>query len=825
MSPNRWQQIKDLFNLAIQQPESEWEPFLKTKTGGDTELLSEVLSLLSHALPGTQTFDDLQRSAAGSLLDLQALPVQIGEMVGEYKIIKELGRGGMAVVFEAERKGKDFDQQVAIKVMKRGVDTAAVIERFKRERRLLAGLQHPAIARMYDGGSTQEGLPYFVMERCDGVSVDQYCEGKTQSEILPIMVNICEAVAYAHQRLIIHRDLKPANILVDNQGQVKLLDFGIAQLGTEETGLTQQGNRWMTPAYASPEQLREDLLTTGADVYQLGIIFLELLSGVRQFESTGKRSPEVAVQLPSSLKGDLRAILSKATDQDVHRRYASAAQLGEDLSRYLRGEPVEAQVPSFGYRLQKLIGRNKVAFGAISIVLVSILAASAISFHQAEIARTERDKAETTLAWLERMFQSSNPMEASLGDPNITVKAFLDQSLPVLAMELQDQPEVKARIYESATYMYGGLAEYDSATAYLDKTLALYEEGDPGKLRILLVQAQFSNHPEKLDSSFLSCLDYLEAYPDPAISKAEIWRRWGHLLVTQGKTAQGDSLLHLAIEAYEDDPKRDPESYLLAMMAKTISRRDQGYVEEADSLFSEIIELSKEVYPPTHPLVASIYNSWGVNARYQQQYDSARKYLYKALAIERAILPETHDDILSTLHNVALVMSESDSLGQAEVLYKEILQLKGAKYGFQAYQYANTMQNLGLCLSKQNKYQESVDTLRRAHDIFLNVLGTSNPRVAFPLLTSTNVYYAQGEYQKSLETILRAESILAPLLPASHPIMADVRLFTCRAWVGLGNCRAAKPVLTDLVEYYQQPNISNGYNIDLVKEALAACNF
>lgn len=825
MSPNRWQQIKDLFNLAIEQPETEREAFLRTKTGGDTDLLKEVLSLLSHALPGTQTFDELQMQAAGALLDHSQLPVEPGEMVGDYRITRELGRGGMAVVFEAERAGKDFNQQVAIKVMKRGMDTAAIVERFRRERRLLAGLQHPAIARMYDGGSTAEGLPYFVMELCEGVPVDQFARDRSQTAIVEIMIEICEAVAYAHQRLIIHRDLKPGNILVSESGEVKLLDFGIAKLVTEEDeGFTHQGNRWMTPAYASPEQLEEDLLTTAADVYQLGVILLELLTDSRYFPSDKKRNPETAVQPPPSLPNDLRAIVSKATDNDPGRRYPSAAQLGEDLKRFLHGEPVEAQVPSFGYRFRKLIGRNKTAFAAATIVLLSVFTATGVSFWQADIARKERDKAETTLSWLERMFQSSNPMQASLGNPEITVKEFLDQSLPVLSIELADQSEVKARIYESATYMYAGLSEYDSAYSYLDKTLTLYEDGAPGKLRILMTQAQFNNTPQTLDSMFQACLSYMEKYPDPTISKADIWRRWGHLLVTMGKTAQGDSMLNLAIEAYQADPDREEESYLHAMMAKAISRRDQGFFDEADALFGKVTGLAQKVYPDNHPYIGSVYNSWGVNARYQQKYDTARMYLEKALTIERGILPGDHDDIITTLHNVALVMSESDSLEQAEELYKEILEIKGEKYGRDAYQYANTMQNLGLCLSQQKKYQESVDTLQRVYEIYLNVLGTNNPRVAFPLLTTTNVYYAQGAFQKSLETILRAEKILTPLLPATHPIMADIRLFTCRAWVGLGNCSLARPVLEELITFYQQPNLSNAYNIDLVRETLEKCN-
>lgn len=819
MTPNRWQRVKDLFNEAILQPVAERETFLQAKTGGDTELLQEVLSLLEHALPGTNTFDDLQLAVSDSMVTEELAPVAIGESVGAYKIVKELGRGGMAVVYEAERDSQDFDQRVAIKVMKKGLDTEAVVQRFRQERRLLAGLQHPSIARMYDGGTTKEGLPFFVMEKCEGKPLNEFANSLSLTQQIDLMASVSDAVAYAHQRLIIHRDLKPGNILIEENSTPKLLDFGIARIVDEEDSLmTAQGRKWLTPAYASPEQLSGEVLTTATDVYQLGLILLELVSGKRVFDR--KRSAGEDIPIPAALPQDVRAILMKATAENAEDRYPSAAQFAEDLRKYLSGDPVEARVPTLGYRLGKLIARNKIVFGSAIVVFLSVLTAAGISFRQADIARQERDKAETTLQWLERMFQSSDPMDPRIGDADITVKEFLDQSLPVLQAELSDQPEVQARIWETATNMYAGLAEYDSANVFIQRALSLYEDGDEGKLGILMSRAQFHLDPLMTDSLYQVCLDYKDRYPEEEATRADIWWRWGQEMVTRGSTEQGDSLLDLALNEMETAGSEVSDTYLYTMHAKAMSRRDQGFFDEADALFGKVADLGNEVYPDGHPYVGGIYNSWGVNARYMEQYDTARLYLNQALEIYGRMLPDNHDDIITTLHNVALVMSETDSLPEAEVLYRQILELKGPKYGYDSYQYANTMQNLGLNLSQQKKNREALDTLTRVHGIYSVLLGARNPRVAFPLLTMTKIYQEEDQHRTAIRTIERADDFLRPILPETHPIMQDVALFRCQSLVQIGRKREAIPILEGLIEYYQQDNIPNGFNLIEAERAL-----
>ncbi|MDP5170323.1 MAG: serine/threonine-protein kinase [Bacteroidia bacterium] len=822
MNIDRWQQVKSLFNAALDQPETERETYLKRATGQDTALLEEVLSLLQHALPGTTIFEELKVAAADSWLHTETKPLTPGDLLGEYRIGQELGQGGMAVVYGATREGEGFEQQVALKVMKRGIDTAAVVARFQRERRLLASLQHPAIARMYDGGSTPEGLPYFVMERCDGMPVTQFAKGKSPDHIVQTCLRICEAVAYAHRRLIIHRDLKPANILVNDAGEVKLLDFGIARLVTDESDLiTHAGQRWLTPAYASPEQLREETLTTASDVYQLGLILLEMLTGTRSFSSDKKREATNLPQIPATLDSDLRAILHKSLHPSPDQRYASADQLAQDLSRFLSGDPVEAKEPALGYRLGKLIAKNKVSFAAAAAVLLAIVIASGVSIRQATIARTERDKAETTLSWLEQMFLSPDPMSVGLGDPDITVKAFLDQSLPTLAVELADQPDILARIWESAGNMYAGLSQFDSASALMSRAASTYPETHPGKLRAMLRLAQYNLHAQESDSMYASCLDYWETHPGEEVRKGEIWKNWGRELVSRGELSKGDSLLSLAVRDLEANHEQHEEMYIGAIHGKAMALREQGQYKQADSIFAQVMTLAEAFYPTNHPYLANVLNSRGINARYMQRFDSAKTMLQLAVAIQEKMLPAGHPETLSSMHNLALVESDAGNPGGAEAMYKQILAAKAIRYGDDSYQYANTLQNLGLTLMNLEKYEEAEDSLTKTFLIFKNLLGNSNPRVYYPLLTLTNLKHTQADYSAAERYASQALEGIKLILPDSHPLITDANLFLARAWVGQRRYQKAEPLLLDCIKRYQAPGAPNAYNVVMAEEALA----
>ncbi len=410
LPPERWQRVKDLFTAAMDLDSAQRQVFLEGATLIDPELRQEVESLLHH-------HDQADSFIALSIADLQRVlpgtePPEpgLGERIGPYRLLRTLGRGGMGTVYLAERADAQFEMQVAIKCIQKGMDSEFLRQRFRRERQILANLEHPNIARMLDGGTTAGGVPYLVMEHVDGLPVDAYCDanGLNIRNRLELFRTICAAVQFAHQNLVVHRDIKPGNILVTADGVPKLLDFGIAKLlDAGPPDATATGFGLMTPEFSSPEQVRREAITTASDVYSLGVLLYLLLTGRRPYRfATGSPSELldlVCVQEPTrpsvtahsrELAGDLDNIILKAMRKEPERRYASVEQFSEDIRRHLAGLPVKARQDTLGYRASKFIRRNRVGVASAAIAAAALLGGSAVALQQAHVARLERAKAE-----------------------------------------------------------------------------------------------------------------------------------------------------------------------------------------------------------------------------------------------------------------------------------------------------------------------------------------------------------------------------------------------------------------------------------------------
>jgi non-specific serine/threonine protein kinase/serine/threonine-protein kinase len=448
MDSTRWTQIKDLFMTAFDLPEPERAAFLATC---DADLLPEVERLLRADMDAGEFINEPAAVDLG-LAEEQTVDPYLGQQIDSYKIVKEIGHGGMGTVYLADHADESFDKQVALKLIKRGMDTNAVLKRFVMERRILAQLQHRFIANLLDGGSTPDGLPYFVMEHVEGLPITKFCASHELSidERLELFRKVCSAISYAHQNLVVHRDIKPSNIMVTEDGVPKLLDFGIAKLLHSDWSLdTNQATatmfRVLTPEYASPEQMRGASITTTSDVYSLGVVLYELLCGERPFKLDG-RMPDEAARIvlteepvrPSSvvsseskaegdkkskvitdenneppatnneepanprsknqnlksLRGDLDNIILKTLAKEPERRYQSVQELSEDIRRHLVGLPVTATADSMAYRLSKFVKRHRSAAIAGGAIILILLAATAVTSWQARVARRERDRAD-----------------------------------------------------------------------------------------------------------------------------------------------------------------------------------------------------------------------------------------------------------------------------------------------------------------------------------------------------------------------------------------------------------------------------------------------
>ena len=437
MSLDQWQRVKAVFNAALDRPPAERDSFLKQACGQDTQLLEEVRSLLQYE-------QDTQTTASGpARADGERACTILGQRLGPYQLIREIGHGGMASVYLAVRTDDQYRKRVAIKVVNRVLGSEEVVQRFLGERQTLAVLDHPNIVKLLDGGTSADGLIYLVMDYVEGMSITEYCDARrlTIPERLELFRTICGAVHYAHQNLIIHRDLKPANILVSATGTPKLLDFGIAKLLNpeflEESWMTRGALHPMTPEYASPEQIRGEAVTTATDIYSLGVILYELLTGRMPYSSTPRalnelekilcyeqpkipsivaalsgtmapksrrgeagisvyalRGEPTAEKLSRRLAGDLDNIVQMALRKEPQHRYSSAEQLSEDLRRHLDGLPVLARKPTLLYRSRKFVQRNRPWVVVAGVILALLLAAVLVTSREARIANIERLQAE-----------------------------------------------------------------------------------------------------------------------------------------------------------------------------------------------------------------------------------------------------------------------------------------------------------------------------------------------------------------------------------------------------------------------------------------------
>ncbi|MEP7341057.1 MAG: serine/threonine-protein kinase, partial [Acidobacteriota bacterium] len=522
MTPERWQKVEEVFETSVELPLEEREAFLTRVCNGDEELRAEIASLLANEVEETY-FQSAVKDGAKTFARA-AVEEIVGQRIGVYRLTALVGQGGMGAVYSAIRDDDQFNQQVAIKIIKRGMDTSFVLRRFWRERQILASLNHPNIARLLDGGTTPDGRPYFVMEFIAGQPISDYCDAHQLSipDRLKLFRQVCAAVQFAHQNLVVHRDLKPANILVAEDGAPKLLDFGIAKLLASDTGRaatrTQTGLRMMTPDYASPEQVRGGAITTASDIYSLGTVLYELLTGQRahQFKTyapveieetvcrTEAEKPSeaaahgggAAARWRKQLAGDLDNIVLMALRKEPERRYQSVEQFSEDIRRHLEGLPVAARKDTLGYRASKFARRNKLAIAAAALVIASLLGGMIAANRQARRAERRfqqvRKLANTFLFDIHDEIKKLPGSTAARAHVVNTALEYLDN----LALEADDDPALQldlARAYDRVGRVLGdpneqNLGQSAAARAGFQKALSLYGKliaREPSNQRLL----------------------------------------------------------------------------------------------------------------------------------------------------------------------------------------------------------------------------------------------------------------------------------------------------------------------------------------------------
>ena len=565
MTPERWKQVQAVFEQALEKRDAERSAFLQQNCNGDDELRREVESLLSaHAEAGT-LFDKPGLFLTDEILNAGAVPA--GQQIGAYRIVRELGRGGMGAVYLAERADERYRKRVAIKLIKRGMDTDAVLRHFRREQEILAGLDHPNIARLFDAGTTADGLPYFVMEYVEGVAIATYCDQQrlTIDQRLRLFLQVCAAVSYAHRHTVIHRDLKPSNILVTSDSVPKLLDFGIAKVlqtgdGTEPL-MTATGLRPMTPEYASPEQARGEPVTTTSDVYSLGVVLYELLTGRSPYQLTyhAPRDVERAIteqeaKKPSTaigknkqskienrnskmLRGDLDNIVLMALRKEPTRRYQTVEQFADDVRRHLEARPVMARRDTIGYRASKFVQRNKIATAAALLILVSLVAGLLATAWEARRATVEKTRAEKRFNDVRQLAHSV------LFDYHDAIK------------DLPGATHARERLVKDALSYLDSLASEAAGDPTLQRELAAAYER-VGDVRGGAFSASLGDRKGALDSYFKSLQirqALASAAPRDLQSRrdlAAIYRKIGNTLFETSEQSRGFDYLQNALALY-----------------------------------------------------------------------------------------------------------------------------------------------------------------------------------------------------------------------------------------------------------------------------------
>ena len=622
---DRLDRIDQMFDAAVDLPLSEQAAFVEKACGDDHTLCAEVLDLLRTYQSDGVLDVPVARVASSVLEAATALGGPVPDRIGPFRVMQEIGRGGMGRVFLGERADGQFEQQVAIKLIQHSAP--GVLRRFAEERRLLARLAHPGIARLFDGGVTPGGLPYFVMELVQGEPIDRYCESRqlTLDQRLELVTAVCAAVTYAHQHLIIHRDLKPSNILVTPDGQVKLLDFGIAKL-LDPTQTDDDAPRTdlqaMTPEFAAPEQILGEPVSTATDVYSLGVLLYLLLSGQRPYDVRGKTPAELqrivceemppkpsckaTVSLQRRIRGDLDLIVMTALQKDVGRRYQSPAALAQDLERFRDGHAIVARSDSAMHRLAKFVGRHRVGVAITGFLVLGFAGAASREHVLRTRAQVEARKSAEVRSFLVKLFDVADPdgWSEPAGD-RTSAREVLDRGASRIDSTLVDQPEVKAELRNVLGRVYTNLGLYAKAVPMLERSLA-----------------QRSALGEAADTSAATTMDLL-----------------GMALVRVDKLDEGESLLRRA----------------LGERRRLLGNMHTATATSIDNLATLLQARSKLV--------------------------EAEVLYREALAIRQALLGDSAVEVGSTLNNLGLISGMRGDVAAAESLHQRAFEIHRRRLG------------------------------------------------------------------------------------------------------------------------------------------------
>jgi eukaryotic-like serine/threonine-protein kinase len=793
--------------------------FIREACATDEDLYASAIQRLGSTDPESARAD-------GGELSEHSLPADpAGQLIGSYRVIRSLGQGGMGEVFLAERADDQFRQQVAIKLVRRGLLSRHMLGRLRLERQILATLDHPNIARLFDGGTTSDGTPYIVMEFVQGEPIDIHCDKHALSieRRLELFKTVCSAVHRAHQNLIVHRDLKPSNILVTTDGAPKLLDFGIAKLLDERQMLhtmavTHADFRVMTPDHASPEQIRGDPITTASDIYVLGVLLYELLTGYKPFVLKGNRlaeleqaiceetplPPSAAIAAATSadstvlniardrsttptklrrkLSGDLDNIVAMAMRKEPERRYSSVEQFVADIDRYLQGMPVLARADAWTYRAGKFIRRHAVVVG-LSTAFVALLIGFTVttlvqSKHikqerdvaQAERVRaqSERDRAEVVSEFIIDSFMRADPARSR--GKNITAREILDSGATRVGNELRSQPQQQATLLDTIGSVYLSLGEASDAQPLIEQALAIR-------------RSLFGN--DSLDVA-RSLYSLNRVYAD------------------RGDLKTAEALARESLDIHRKLTGKDSIETAGSLCRLGVIKHRQGELAAAEKLFTRCLSIRVARLGADDEELTAPLDNLARLAQTRHDYEHAEQLYRRALAIDLLRRGTDHPQSIRHLHNLATAIQAKGDLATAGPLMRESIDLYRRVLGNEHPETIDALSNLGSLLMDTGEIEEAQAVFETTLAANRKIRSPQHMYVGHDLVYLARVAFRKREYEIAEQRVLEALNIYKLTLPPTHEYIAVALTLLGRTRIEAGRPRDANAVLGEALDAWRK---------------------
>lgn len=809
MSSERWQRLESLFEEALSLPPPQRGAFLADRCADDTDLRAEVESLLiAHEAQGP--LDSAPRPAS-----IDAPPsLAAGTQLGAWKVGALIGRGGMGEVYSVTRVDEAFEQRAALKLLRR--EAAAQAERFHAERRILARLEHPGIARLLDGGTTADARPFTVMEFVEGVPITSYCQERHANlhERLGLFMHVCDAVAFAHRNLVIHRDLKPDNILVESRGTPKLLDFGIAKLIdiAATPGLDDRTVAPFTPDYAAPEQLTGETVTTSTDVYALGVLLFELVCGERPLRTRGLPSAQVLKHLlerdapwPSRvaaskpdapvparlLRGDLDAIVARCLRKEPGHRYDTVVGLRRDIDRHLRYLPVHARSGARTYVASRFLRRHWLPIAGLGMFVVVVIGAALY----ANSARMETEqalaRADVVRNFLIDLFRQNDP-EAGNGR-EMSARELVDVGARRIELGFADDADTRIELLGVSGNLYRALGEYPRGEELLERRLSqaerAYATDDVRRIEAQLDMARAEISAERFDAAQALLESALSATPsrgDAALAvRARILAQRAQLENERGNYPQAIGWVDQAIATLRRRPSASVAELADALSTRGYYDYEDGHIADAEQPLREALALLGPDARESSATLLTLRERLGMVLTSLGRFDEVVPLLQKNAQSVRQLYGDRHPALANALHQLASALRQSGDSEAAIPVFSEALDLYQSNYGAEHSYVAVALTGLGQSLSASGDHEGAIGALRRAHTIYAKALGPRHAYTGISLIALADAQLTAGDLKGSEQGFRDALAVFAGIGDGLH-------IYAEAAHLGLGKTLSAQ---------------------------------